>query len=52
LVHDRIAGYGDRGGVQPDRSGGMRERAELIGARLAIQSAPGTGTTIELQMPL
>ena len=31
---------------------GMRERAELIGARLTIHSAPGTGTTIELQMPL
>ncbi|CAG0937707.1 partial Signal transduction histidine-protein kinase/phosphatase DegS, partial [Thermoflexales bacterium] len=31
---------------------GMRERAELIAAQLTIQSAPGVGTTIELQMPL
>jgi signal transduction histidine kinase len=31
---------------------GMRERAELIGARLTIHSAPGVGTTIELQLPL
>lgn len=31
---------------------GMRERAELIGARLAIRSSPGFGTTIELQVPL
>ncbi len=31
---------------------GMRERAELIGAHLAIQSARGSGTTIELRLPL
>jgi len=31
---------------------GMRERAELIGAQLIIQSTPGEGTTIELQLPL
>ena len=31
---------------------GMQERAELIGARLAIQSAPGAGTTIEVRVPL
>ena len=31
---------------------GMRERAELIGARLTIESTPGSGTTIELQLPL
>jgi two-component system sensor histidine kinase UhpB len=31
---------------------GMRERAELIGARLVIQSSPGQGTTVELMLPL
>jgi|WetSurMetagenome_2_1015567.scaffolds.fasta_scaffold80700_2 signal transduction histidine kinase len=31
---------------------GMRERAELIGARLSIQSSPGQGTTVELTSPL
>ncbi|MBI3363020.1 MAG: sensor histidine kinase, partial [Chloroflexi bacterium] len=31
---------------------GMQERAELIGARLAIQSKPGGGTTIEVRLPL
>ena len=31
---------------------GMRERAELIGARLTIQSSPGQGTTVELTSPL
>lgn len=31
---------------------GMQERADLIGARLSIQSTPGAGTTIELRLPL
>jgi len=31
---------------------GMQERAELIGARLSIQSAPGAGTVVELRLPL
>jgi two-component system sensor histidine kinase UhpB len=31
---------------------GMRERAELIGARLVIQSSPGQGTTVELTLPI
>ena len=31
---------------------GMRERAELIGARLVIQSSPGQGTTVEVMLPL
>lgn len=31
---------------------GMQERAELIGAQLSIQSAPGAGTTILVRLPL
>ena len=31
---------------------GMRERAEPIGAHVTIQSAGGSGTTIELRLPL
>ena len=31
---------------------GMQERADLIGARLAIESQPGAGTTIYLRVPL
>jgi signal transduction histidine kinase len=31
---------------------GMRERADLLGASLAIESAPGAGTTIRLTVPL
>jgi two-component system sensor histidine kinase UhpB len=30
---------------------GMRERAELIGARLTIHSSPGQGATVELILP-
>jgi two-component system NarL family sensor kinase len=30
---------------------GMRERAELIGASLAVVSRPGTGTTVEVVVP-
>lgn len=30
---------------------GMQERAELIGARLSIRSAPNAGTTIEVRLP-
>jgi signal transduction histidine kinase len=31
---------------------GMRERARLIGADLAIESQPGAGTTVRLRIPL
>jgi signal transduction histidine kinase len=30
----------------------MRERAELIGARLQVQSTPGEGTAVTLLLPL
>jgi signal transduction histidine kinase len=31
---------------------GMRERAELLGGRLSVESAPGAGTTVVLEIPL
>lgn len=31
---------------------GMRERAELIGGRLAVKSSPGRGTRVEFHLPL
>jgi len=31
---------------------GMQERAELIGARLRLESTPGDGTTLRLDLPL
>jgi signal transduction histidine kinase len=30
----------------------MRGRAERLGGRLTIQSSPGIGTTVSVQMPL
>jgi two-component system sensor histidine kinase NreB len=31
---------------------GMRERAELVGGQFILLSAPGEGTTIQLNIPL
>ena len=31
---------------------GMRERAELIGGKLDLSSAPGRGTTVRLTVPV
>jgi two-component system sensor histidine kinase UhpB len=31
---------------------GMRERAELLGGKLSIESAPGEGTTIYVEVPM
>jgi signal transduction histidine kinase len=31
---------------------GMRERAELLGGMLTIESAPGAGTTVFVRVPL
>jgi signal transduction histidine kinase len=31
---------------------GMRERAYLLGGALALQSAPGEGTTVQVRIPL
>ena len=39
--------------VRPRRFGlrGMRARAEQVGGTLTVRSDPGTGTTIELEVP-
>jgi two-component system sensor histidine kinase DegS len=58
-----ILSVGDRGrgfhpGLSAPRLGqgaglpGMRERARLIGAELALESRPGEGTTVRLRIPL
>ena len=31
---------------------GMRERADLLGGQLTIESAPGLGTTVFVEVPL
>jgi two-component system sensor histidine kinase DegS len=42
---DELANSGKLGLV------GMRERAQLIGARLSVKSAPGKGTTVVVEIP-
>ncbi|MFO7398761.1 MAG: histidine kinase [Actinomycetales bacterium] len=53
MVRLRITDDG-RGGVDREGAGirGMRERALLIGARLSIDSPPGEGTEVLLEVPL
>jgi PAS domain S-box-containing protein len=43
--------------TEPELAGGfglrgMRERADLVGGALTIESAPGAGTTVRLEVPL
>jgi signal transduction histidine kinase len=52
-VRDDGRGF-DPGAVPPDGHfglAGMRERAAAIGARLTVESAPGRGTTVRLEVP-
>jgi two-component system, NarL family, sensor histidine kinase UhpB len=59
-VDDRVTllvrddGRGIDGPVSGDTAGvsGMRERAMLIGAEIAIRSRPGAGTEVQLDVPL
>jgi signal transduction histidine kinase len=30
----------------------MRERVALVGGRIAVESSPGTGTTVRVEVPL
>ena len=57
-VEDDGGGFEEGAFATPDRAGrgwgilGMRERVEMLGGRLDIHSAPGTGTHLELHVPL
>jgi signal transduction histidine kinase len=51
------SGSGGNGDGSPDARGGfglhgMRERAELIGAELEVDSRPGAGTTVRVSVPV
>jgi signal transduction histidine kinase len=59
LVDDDGRGFGSTGrlaGAELDRSARgpvtIKERARAIGAALAVESSPGTGSRIELRLPL
>lgn len=59
VVHDNGIGF-DPGTVLPGGSAGrnawgvlgMQERVALVGGRFQVQSAPNSGTTIEINLPL
>jgi signal transduction histidine kinase len=62
MVRDDGSGFSVSDGeseeeVGPDPSSGfglhgMRERAELVGAELEVDSRPGAGTTVRVSVPV
>ena len=50
-VRDDGRGYDTQARTTGFGLGGMQERAELLGGRLHIRSAPGQGTTLEARVP-
>jgi signal transduction histidine kinase len=54
-IQDRGTGF-EPGEVLPAKNtgglAGMRERAELLGGRLTLESAPGKGTRVIVELPL
>jgi signal transduction histidine kinase len=53
IVEDDGIGFNPEAAMQSSRLGllGMRERAEMLGGTLAIESTPGTGTTVRVEVP-
>jgi signal transduction histidine kinase len=53
VVEDDGVGFA-RGHVRENALGlvGMRERAQLLGGRLEVESSPGAGTTVVVEIPL
>jgi signal transduction histidine kinase len=54
VLHVSIRDDG-RGGADPTRGSGLlglKDRAEAIGGRMSLQSLPGAGTSIEIDLPL
>lgn len=54
-VQDKGVGFDPGAELPPPRGwgiAGMRERAESIGGKLILQSAPGSGTLVEVTLPV
>jgi PAS domain S-box-containing protein len=54
IVEDDGVGFDVQAGMQRGRLGlaGMRERTEMVGGRFSIESRPGEGTTVLVEIPL
>lgn len=54
VIADDGCGFNVKAHVMEDHFGlrGMRERAEVIGGRLDVDSAPGSGTSVRFTMPM
>jgi signal transduction histidine kinase len=54
IVEDNGVGFDPTTAAKPDRMGlfGLRERVELLGGRLEIESTPGAGATVIADIPL
>jgi signal transduction histidine kinase len=53
IVEDNGQGFDPQAVGKQDRLGllGIRERAEALGGALLVESAPGSGTTIRVEVP-
>ena len=53
IVEDNGKGFDPESHIKTDRLGlvGMRERAEMVGGRLTVESMPDKGTTIYVEVP-
>lgn len=53
VIEDDGVGFDIQAAMRSNRLGllGMRERAETLGGRLLIESAPGAGTTVVVEVP-
>jgi PAS domain S-box-containing protein len=53
IIEDNGVGFDSESAMQTSRLGllGMRERAEMLNGKLVIESSPGLGTTILVEVP-
>ncbi len=53
-VSDNGAGFDSTGAIDVEKQGlrNMRDRARSLGAELIVESSPGQGTTVTLELPL
>jgi signal transduction histidine kinase len=50
-VRDDGSGFDPKAATEGFGVAGMRERADMLGGNISVQSSPGNGTTVSLQLP-